>query len=256
MRGLSGQPDGSTAADPDRPRAVASGPGRQRAAAASDHDPQRAVASDPPDLEGASAMEVLAHGVQRFHPRLVLACSFQKEESVLFHMLAEIHASGGAGTQPLRAFTIDTGVLFAETLATWKRFEERFPIAIEVHDASSGGAPWTAQRCCGEAKVAALESALTGVDAWITGIRREQAPTRAAAPKLERDERRGIWKLNPLADWSERDVWRYVFEHDLPYNPLHDHGYASIGCAPCTLPGSGREGRWAGQDKTECGLHI
>ncbi len=82
-------------------------------------------------------------------------------------------------------------------------------------------------------------SALSDVDAWITGIRREQAPTRAAAPKLERDERRGIWKLNPLADWTEKDLWRYIFEHDLPYHPLHDQGYASIGCAPCTLPGRG-----------------
>ena len=102
----------------------------------------------------------------------------------------------------------------------------------------------------------ALELGLADVDAWITGIRREQAPTRAAAPKLERDERRGIWKLNPLADWTEKDLWRYIFEHDLPYHPLHDQGYASIGCAPCTLPGSGREGRWTGQDKTECGIHV
>ncbi|MGH2872542.1 MAG: phosphoadenylyl-sulfate reductase [Solirubrobacteraceae bacterium] len=204
------------------------------------------------DLERATAQEVLGYAVRRFHPELVLACSFQKEESVLFHMLSEIDP----GAQPLRAFTIDTGVLFAQTLATWKRFEERFGLAIEVHDATSPDVPWTAARCCGESKVAALESALTGVQAWITGIRREQAPTRAEAPKLERDERRGIWKLNPLADWPEKDVWRYIFEHDLPYNPLHDEGYGSIGCAPCTQPGSGREGRWAGQDKTECGLHL
>ena len=82
---------------------------------------------------------------------------------------------------------------------------------------------------------------------------RRRAPTRR---KLERDEKRGIWKLNPLADWTDKDIWRYIFEHDLPYNPLHDQGYESIGCAPCTLPGSGREGRWAGEDKTECGLHV
>ena len=123
-------------------------------------------------------------------------------------------------------------------------------------DARSPDEPWTAERCCGTAKVDALERALTGVDAWITGIRREQAPTRAAAAKLERDERRGIWKVNPLADWTEKDLWHYIFEHDLPYHPLHDQGYASIGCAPCTQPGAGREGRWAGQDKTECGLHV
>jgi phosphoadenosine phosphosulfate reductase len=123
-------------------------------------------------------------------------------------------------------------------------------------DATSPGQAWTAAQCCGEAKVEALERGLDGVEAWITGIRREQAPSREAAPKLERDERRGIWKVNPLADWSEKDLWRYINEHDLPYHPLHDQGYASIGCAPCTQPGGGREGRWAGQDKTECGIHV
>jgi phosphoadenosine phosphosulfate reductase len=208
----------------------------------------RGLSATIPDLERATAQEILAYGVERFHPRLTLACSFQKEESVLFHMLSEIEPA-------VQAFTIDTGVLFPETLATWKRFEERFPLPIRVLDARSPDEPWTAQRCCGVAKVAALEAALQDVDAWITGIRREQATTRAAAPKLERDERRGIWKLNPLADWSEKDLWRYIFDHDLPYHPLHDEGYSSIGCAPCTLPGTGREGRWSGQDKTECGIH-
>jgi phosphoadenosine phosphosulfate reductase len=202
-----------------------------------------------PDLEAATAQEVLAYGVEHFHPRLVLACSFQKEESVLFHLLSELEPGA-------QAFTIDTGVLFPETLATWKAFEDRFPLTINVMDAHSPGEQWTAQNCCGEAKVAGLERALADVDAWITGIRREQSPTRAAAPKLEYDERRGIWKLNPLADWTEKDVWTYIFEHDLPYHPLHDQGYSSIGCAPCTQPGEGREGRWAGQDKTECGIHV
>jgi phosphoadenosine phosphosulfate reductase len=171
-------------------------------------------------------------------------------------MLSGIEGAGG-GRGPLHAFTIDTGVLFPETVATQRVFEQRFPaIAIDVIDARSPDAPWTAQRCCGEAKVVALEKALSDVDAWITGIRREQGPTRAAAPKLEHDERRGIWKLNPLADWTEKDLWRYIHEHDLPYNPLHDQGYSSIGCGPCTAPGEGREGRWSGQDKTECGIHV
>jgi phosphoadenosine phosphosulfate reductase len=201
------------------------------------------------DLQNATAGDVLAYAVERFHPRLTTACSFQKEESVLLHMLTAIEPGA-------HVFMIDTGVLFPETLQTWKRFEERFGVDVEVFDASSPGQPWTVERCCSETKVQALERALSGVDAWITGIRREQAPTRAAAPKLERDERRGIWKLNPLADWTEKDLWRYIHEHDLPYNPLHDRGYASIGCAPCTQPGEGREGRWAGQDKIECGIHV
>ncbi len=202
------------------------------------------------DLESASAEQVLAYGIEHVHPRLTLACSFQKEESVLWHMLSEIEPA-------FRTFVIDTGVLFAETLATWKRFEERFPQArIDVIDAHSPGEPWTQSNCCGAAKVAGLEQALADVDGWVTGIRREQGPTRAHAPKLERDAKRGIWKLNPLADWTEKDVWAYIFAHDLPYNPLHDEGYESIGCAPCTLPGAGREGRWAGEDKTECGIHV
>jgi phosphoadenosine phosphosulfate reductase len=203
----------------------------------------------PDLLESASAEEVLDYGVQRFHPRLAMACSFQKEESVLVHILSTICPDA-------RVFTIDTGVLFDETLETWERFEDRFALSIEVLDARSPGEPWTPDRCCTEAKVRALELALEDVDAWITGIRREQAPTREAAGKLERDRKRGIWKLNPIADWSERDVWRYISEHDLPYNPLHDQGYGSIGCVPCTQPGEGREGRWAGLDKTECGIHV
>jgi phosphoadenosine phosphosulfate reductase len=207
------------------------------------------MSTTTPDLETATAEEVLDYGVARFHPRLTMACSFQKEESVLMHMLTAIRPD-------VHAFTIDTGVLFAETLSTWKAFEDRFAVKLDVLDASSPGEPWTADRCCGGAKVQALELALDDVDAWITGIRREQTSRRAVVRKLEHDERRGIFKLNPLADWTERDIWRYIFEHDLPYHPLHDLGYASIGCAPCTQPGTGRDGRWVGQDKTECGIHL
>jgi phosphoadenosine phosphosulfate reductase len=211
----------------------------------------RGLSATLPDLKQSSAQEVLTYAVESY-PRLTVACSFQKEESVLFHMLSQLRG----GREGVRSFAIDTGALFPETLATWKRFEETFSLPIDVFDASSPDQPWTVENCCGAAKVAALEEALTGVDAWITGIRREQAPTRAQTPKIELDVSRGIVKFNPLADWSEKDVWRYIFEHDLPYNPLHDDGYASIGCAPCTQPGEGREGRWAGTDKTECGIHV
>jgi len=177
-----------------------------------------------------------------------MACSFQKEESVLLHMFRSV-------SEEPRVFTLDTGVLFPETLQTWKRFEDHFGVRIEPFDAQAPDEPWTIGRCCSEAKVAALSRALGGMDAWITGIRREQAPTRSAAPKLERDHARGLWKVNPLADWSEQDVWRYIERYDLPYHPLHDQGYGSIGCEPCTQPGAGREGRWVGLDKTECGIH-
>jgi phosphoadenosine phosphosulfate reductase len=190
--------------------------------------------------------EVLTEAVERHHPRLVMLCSFQKEESVLVDELVRLAPDA-------RIVTIDTGVLFPETLATWRAFEQRFGVDIEVQDATGD---WSASNCCGPAKVEALERALDGADAWITGIRREQSPTRAGAEPIEYDERRGLWKFNPLVGWTEKDLWRRIGERDLPYNPLHDQGYASIGCAPCTAPGSGREGRWADSDKTECGLHV
>jgi len=190
--------------------------------------------------------EILEQAVERHHPRLVLLCSFQKEESVLVDELVRIAPDA-------RIVTIDTGVLFPETLSTWRAFEERFGIDVQVEDASGA---WGAGACCGDAKVAALQRALAGADAWITGIRREQSPTRADAQPVEYDEKRQIWKYNPLVEWTEKDLWKRIFERDLPYHPLHDQGYASIGCAPCTAPGDGREGRWAGLAKTECGLHV
>jgi phosphoadenosine phosphosulfate reductase len=197
-----------------------------------------------------TAEETLQLAIERHHPRLVMACSFQKEESVLIDMLMRIKPSA-------RVFTIDTGVLFPETYEVWRQVEDRYGLRVEVIDATPpNGTPWSAANCCGSRKVEALGEALAGVDAWITGIRREQSPTRADAEQVEWDQARGVWKFNPLADWTDQDVWRYVDEHVLPYHPLHDRGYESIGCAPCTLPGNGRQGRWAGQEKTECGLHV
>jgi phosphoadenosine phosphosulfate reductase len=212
-----------------------------------------AAVAVPADVEAWSAQEVLEHAIERFHPGVALACSFQKEESVLIDMLMAIEPGA-------KVFMIDSGVLFEETYSTWRELEKRYGVKVEVFDAKpADGSAWTGigESCCSTngAKVAALEAALQGREAWITGLRREQSPTRADAPKLEWDEAHGLWKANPLADWSDKDVWRYISEHDLPYNPLHDQGYESIGCAPCTQPGSGREGRWAGVDKTECGLH-
>jgi phosphoadenosine phosphosulfate reductase len=197
--------------------------------------------------------DTLREAVERHGKRVVLLCSFQKEESVLLDELLRI----GEGHTPARIVTIDTGVLFPETLQTWRQFEQRYGLAIEVQDASRPQRPWSGpEDCCSLAKVQALERTLEGMEGWITGVRREQGPTRQDTELVEHDERRGIWKYNPLAMWSEKDLWRRIHERGLPYNPLHDQGYASIGCAPCTQPGSGREGRWAGSDKTECGLHV
>jgi phosphoadenosine phosphosulfate reductase len=204
---------------------------------------------DPAPSLTHTLREAARHGGQA-----VLLCSFQKEESVLIDELLRLDQGTG---RTVKIVTIDTGVLFDETLQTWRAFEERFGVKIDVVDASSPDAPWSGpEHCCSVAKVAALERALSGAEAWITGIRREQSPTRADAELIERDQVRNLWKYNPLAHWTDKDLWRRINERDLPYNPLHDQGYESIGCAPCTQAGSGRDGRWAGTEKTECGIHV
>ena len=191
--------------------------------------------------------DLLGEAGDRHGDRLVMLCSFQKEESVLLDAIVRV-------APRTRVVTIDTGVLFPETLETWRAFEEHYGVEIAIEDASG---TWTGpEHCCGDRKVAALERALEGADAWVTGIRREQSPTRATAEQVETDAKRGIVKYNPLAHWTEKDLWRAIHARGLPHHPLHDRGYASIGCAPCTLPGDGREGRWAGTAKLECGLHV
>jgi phosphoadenosine phosphosulfate reductase len=210
------------------------------------------VRAAPPDLESLSAQEVLVHVVDEFHPRLYVACSFQKEASVILDMLLAIEPAA-------RVFTLDTGVLFRETYATWERIERRYGIEIDVYRGEWIDGLWQQDpdACCGMRKVEPLERALSEVDAWITGLRRDQSPTRAGTPKLGPDDGHpGKLKCAPLADWSARDVWRYLVEHDVPYHPLHDRGYESIGCTHCTVAGGGRDGRWAGTDKIECGLHL
>lgn len=212
----------------------------------------------PDEIEAMSAQDVIATALEAFHPRISLACSFQQEEAVLLEMVF-------AARPDARVFALDTGVLFPETYATWRAVEERYGVEIEAfrgptlaeQAAAHGDELWSRDpnACCGIRKVEPLGRALGELDAWITGIRRDQAPTRAATPKAEYDEGRGIWKFSPLADWSADDVWAFIDERDLPVNPLHRAGYASIGCTHCTKPGTGREGRWANSEKTECGLH-
>ncbi|HET8672783.1 MAG TPA: phosphoadenylyl-sulfate reductase [Thermoleophilaceae bacterium] len=211
-----------------------------------------------PDLEQASAQEVLEHMVEQFHPRLYVACSFQKEASVIMDMLLRIEPEA-------RFFTLDTGVLFPETYETWRRLEERYDMKVEVYQGMSlarqasihGDELWEndPDSCCGIRKVEPLKQALGEVDGWISGLRREQAHSRRTTAKLHWDSKHGLWKANPLADWTEKDVWNYLVSNDVPYNELHDRGYASVGCTHCTLPAKGRAGRWAGTDKIECGLH-
>jgi phosphoadenosine phosphosulfate reductase len=204
-----------------------------------------------PDLEPLGAEEVLEHMVREYHPRLYVACSFQKEASVILDMLVKIEPSA-------RFFVLDTGVLFEETYDTWKRVEARYGITIDRYKGEWVDKLWARDpdACCAMRKVEPLERALASVDAWITGLRRDQSAARAGTPKLSWDERNGKFKAAPLADWTEKDVWRYIADHDVPYNPLHDQGFDSIGCTHCTVAGAGRDGRWAGTDRIECGLHL
>jgi phosphoadenosine phosphosulfate reductase len=215
------------------------------------------------ELEHRSAEEVLRVAVELFHPRLVLTCSWQKQSSVLVHMISEIEPC-------VRVVEFDTGLLFPETYRTRDKLVERYPVqferitpalTVEEQAAAYGPELWKREpdRCCAMRKVAPLEHALEGMDAWITGIRREQSTTRENARKIEIDARRGVVKVQPLVDWTNRDVWRYIWKHSIPYNPLHDHGFPSIGCVPCTRAVSDgtdeRAGRWSGTGKIECGLH-
>ena len=214
------------------------------------------------ELEPQGPEATLRWMVDQFHPSLYVACSFQQEESVLLDMLHRIEPE-------IRIFYLDTDVLFEETYETRDRFVERYGfnferyhnISLEEQAKLHGDELWARDpnQCCSIRKVEPLKRALGSVDAWITGIRRDQAPTRANSRKVEVDDKFGLIKANPLADWSLKDVWAYIHEHDVPYNPLHDQNYPSIGCTHCTrkvMPGEDpRAGRWAGQDKVECGLH-
>ncbi len=210
------------------------------------------------DPETLGAAELVAALVDRFGAGLVLASSFQKEETVLLDMLLAVDPNAAV-------FALDTHVLFDETYAYWQGVEERYGITVQAFAGPSlgkqaaqfGPSLWETapDRCCGIRKMEPLARALAGRDCWITGVRRDQSPTRANAPKFGWDDAHELWKANPLADWDDERCWAYIREHDLPYNALHDRGYASIGCTYCTMPGSGREGRWSGNAKTECGLH-
>src|SRR3954451_13794665 len=211
------------------------------------------------DYEAMSAQDIVALLLDTFHSKVALACSFQKEETVLLDMLFTHDAQA-------RVFAIDTHHLFPETHAYWRDVDKRYRTTIDVF-AGSSPAAIAATHCealrdakpdlyLEIAKVAPLVSSLDGLDAWITGLRRDQAPTRANAPKVGWDEQHELWKANPLADWNDDRCWDYIKEHELPYNALHDQGYESIGDTHSTQPGAGRSGRWAGLDKTECGIHT
>jgi phosphoadenylyl-sulfate reductase (thioredoxin) len=223
------------------------------------------VSLSPPDLpSSADPRAVLAWAASAFDGRIALSTSLGPQSLIVIDLL---HRMG------LRVplFLLDTGLLFAETYALKRQVEERYGVSIrsvrppsDVADQAAAHGPrlWERDpdRCCSLRKVAPLKVALQGLDAWITGIRADQTTTRARARALEWDERFGLLKINPLVSWSRADVDRYVADHEVPINPLLRQGFRSIGCEPCTsLPhphnGDERAGRWAGRDKTECGIH-
>jgi phosphoadenosine phosphosulfate reductase len=172
---------------------------------------------------------------------------------------------------PIDIFTLDTGLLFPETYDLWARLEARYGLTIrgvrpeqtvEEQAAAHGARLWerAPDECCRLRKVLPLNHALEGFKAWVTAIRHEQSADRADAPEVEWNATRAIHKVNPLVEWTSDDVWTYVHERDVPYNPLHDRSYPSIGCWPCTSPVAPgedpRAGRWRGQAKSECGIHL
>ncbi|WP_455245416.1 phosphoadenylyl-sulfate reductase [Petrachloros mirabilis] len=217
-------------------------------------------------FETKQPQEVLAAAIERYADKIVLACSFGAEDVVLVDMVHRIDP-----TVPL--FYLDTDFLFPETYATRDRIIERYKLqSAQVLSVKSlltperqaeqyGDALWTSNpdRCCQLRKVEPLTRVLKGFDAWITGIRRDQSPTRAHTKLIEWDDKFQLVKINPLAKWTWVDVWTYIKIHEVPYNPLHDRNYPSIGCTHCTkpvMPGEDpRSGRWQGSAKTECGLH-
>lgn len=215
------------------------------------------------EIEALPAEDVLAWAAEEFGERLCLSCSWQKQSSVLVHMVAELGL-------PVDFVELDTHLFFKESYETRERLVERYGLTLIVPEVISiaeqhkreGPNLWETNpdRCCHIRKVEPLIQVLEPYDAWVSGIRREQSPSRAGVRKVERSERYGLWKIQPLADWSEKDVWRYIVGNDIPYNPLHDVGYRSIGCIPCTRPTrpdeEERAGRWAGSDKLECGIHV
>jgi phosphoadenosine phosphosulfate reductase len=217
-------------------------------------------------FESQQPQDVLKDTIKRFAPKIVVACSFGAEDVVLVDMVHRIDPS-------IPLFYLDTDFLFSETYETRDRIIQQYALkpaqVIQVQSlltpdqqaAQHGPALWSTEpdRCCQLRKVEPLTRVLKGYDAWITGIRRDQSPTRANAGLIEWDSKFQLVKVNPLARWAWADVWTYIKVYEVPYNPLHDQNYPSIGCTHCTAPVAPgedpRAGRWKTFTKTECGLH-
>ena len=228
------------------------------------------AAQELPNFEHDSATDVLTWALEEFHPRIGISASFQAESMVIIDLATKIR-------QDVKIFTLDTGRLPQETHELIDQVRHRYDIKIDVHVPDTARMQAMVRQhgmnlftrhqtlrmlCCHIRKVEPLQRALEGLDAWVTGLRRDQSETRSHTPKVMIDESHGgIVKINPLADWSRDRVWEYIRTNKVPYNELYDRGYTSIGCDPCTRavgPGENeRAGRWWWEESgvKECGLH-
>jgi phosphoadenosine phosphosulfate reductase len=215
-------------------------------------------------LDGRSPEEILAWAIERYFPRFTMATGLGPEGCVIISMLAKIEPR-------VYVFNLDTGYQFRETLELRERINEKYGMNIDLqrpdlsvaeYERQHGGPVYAhdPDRCCHDRKIAVLHRVAVHYDAWATGIRRDQSPTRADTPIVKWDKKFGLVKISPLAAWTKKDVWKRIVGEEVPYNPLHDQNYPSIGCQPCTRavqPGEDeRAGRWSGSAKTECGLHT
>lgn len=215
-------------------------------------------------LEKATPEQIIAWAVETYFPKLTMATAFGPEGCVILSILAKVEPR-------VYVFNLDTGYQFPETIELRERIARRYGIEVDLqrpelsvaeYEAANGGPVYAtdADRCCLDRKIKVLHRAVRGYHAWMSGIRRDQSAHRAKAPIVGWDKKFGLVKINPLANWTAKDVWRRIQAEGIPYNPLHDQGYPSIGCWPCTrgvLFGEDeRAGRWSGTAKTECGLHV
>lgn len=215
-------------------------------------------------LETATPQQIIAWAVEQYAPKLTMATAFGPEGCTILHMLAEVDPT-------TYVFNLDTGYQFKETLELRDRIAQRYGIEVDMkqpattvqeYEAQHGGPLYETNpdQCCFDRKVKVLRESIVGWSAWMSGIRRDQSSDRAGAPIVGWDKKFGLVKVSPLANWTKADVWKLITDHDIPYNPLHDQGYTSIGCQPCTravmFGEDERAGRWSGRAKTECGLHT
>jgi len=218
----------------------------------------------PGFLDTKAPEDILRWAVEAYHPQLAMATAFGAEGCCIIHMLAEIEPS-------VRIFNLETGYQFPETLEVRERIKDRYGIEVELikpdsttseYEAEHGGPLYRIRpdQCCYDRKILPLRRALVGCKAWISSIRKDQTAHRAKSSVAHWDAKFNLMKVNPLLNWGRTDVWAFIARHNIPYNSLHDRGYPSVGCWPCTGPSSDgedeRSGRWAGTTKKECGLHV